>query len=63
MDTKQELIERWCQIIPAVFRAEDVVQKEGGWRERLKNVKDVSDEERARIADEYVLAIAREIVG
>ena len=40
--TNKEAIDRWAEyIIPAVFRAEDALQKaKPEWKEKLKNVND-----------------------
>ena len=59
--TNKEAIDRWAeQIIPAVFKAEDALQKAvPEWKERLKNVTDENGHELAR---EYCQAIARIIV-
>ena len=60
--SKEEIINRWCQIIPAVFLAENVVQERDGWKDILKCVNEADAEEREKIANEYVRAIATEIV-
>lgn len=60
--TKEELLKHWAEeIIPCVFRAEDeVTRKHPEWKERLKNV---TDENRKAVADEYCRAIAGEILA
>jgi len=59
--TNKEAVERWAkQIIPAVFRAEDALQKaRPEWKERLKNV---TDENVSQIAEQYCTEIATIIV-
>lgn len=59
--TNKETIDRWAeQIIPAVFRAEDALQKaKPEWKERLKNV---TPENVHELAEEYCRDIARIIV-
>ena len=59
--TNKETIDRWAeQIIPAVFRAEDALQKaKPEWIERLKNV---TPENGHELAEEYCREIATIIV-
>jgi hypothetical protein len=59
--TNKEAIDRWAEhIIPAVFKAEDALQKAvPEWKERLKNV---TNETGPKVAREYCQAIARIIV-
>jgi hypothetical protein len=59
--TNKEAIDRWAeQIIPAVFKAEDALQKaKPEWKERLKNVTADNGHE---LAEEYCRAIATIIV-
>ena len=59
--TNKEAVERWAkQIIPAVFRAEDALQKaRPEWKERLKNV---TDENVSELAEQYCREIATIIV-
>ena len=59
--TNKETIDRWAeQIIPAVFRAEDALQKaKPEWNERLKNV---TPENGHELAEEYCREIATIIV-
>lgn len=58
----EELIEHWMWLAQAVFHAEDKVQIRDGWREKLRGVKKKTAEEREQIAQEYLRAIATEIV-
>ena len=59
--TNKEAIDRWAEfIIPAVFKAEDALQKaKPEWKERLKNV---TNETGPQVALEYCHAIAHIIV-
>lgn len=59
--TRQQAIDRWRAIIPAVFRAENILQ--GQWRDRLLAAKEMPSDERIRLAEEYVTALATEIVS
>lgn len=55
---RKELIEHWKEIAMAVFVAESkIIDK---WAPRLRSAKENGDE---NIADEYLEAIAKEIIG
>ena len=60
--TNREAVERLAKmIIPAVFRAEDALQKaKPEWRERVKNID--NDDEMRKLAEEYCTEIATIIV-
>jgi hypothetical protein len=63
--TNKEAIDRWADsIIPAVFKAEDALQKTvPEWKERLAALNDgTSKENSSEMAREYCQAIARIIV-
>ena len=62
--TNKETIDRWAElIIPAVFRAEDALQKaKPEWKERLKRLGEPGGEEPHKVAEEYCRAIATIIV-
>lgn len=63
--TNKEAIDRWSeQIIPAVFKAEDALQKAvPEWKERLSALNaGTSQEEGAKVANEYCRAISHIIV-
>lgn len=62
--TNKEAIDRWAgQIIPAVFKAEDALQKAmPEWKERLKHLGKPGGEDAQKVASEYCHAIARIIV-
>ena len=63
--TNREAIDRWAeQIIPAVFKAEDALQKaEPDWKERLAALNaGTSKEDGAKMAEEYCREIATIIV-
>ena len=57
----KETINRWAEyIIPTVFKGEtDLLEKHPEWRDRLK---DVPDDERTAVAEQYCRAIAETIV-
>ncbi|MBQ7179791.1 MAG: hypothetical protein IJR87_00700 [Bacteroidaceae bacterium] len=60
--TKKEAVDRWAEfIIPAVFKAEEAISKE--WDERLHAAPPMTREEQQQFADEYMTAIATEIVS
>lgn len=63
--TNKETIDRWAeQIIPAVFKAEDALQKVvPEWKERLAALNaGTSQKDGAKVAKEYCHAIATIIV-
>jgi hypothetical protein len=59
--SKEDIIKHWAEfVIPAVFYAEkELLNNEPEWAERLK---DVPDEEKGELAQEYCTAIARIIL-
>ena len=59
--TRQEAIEQWKSIAKAVFFAEEAMSKE--WNERLHDTPSRTHEEQQQFADEYMTAIATEIVS
>lgn len=62
--TNREAIDRWAeQIIPAVFKAEDALQKaKPEWKERLKHLGEPGGEDAQKVAEEYCREIATIIV-
>lgn len=63
--TNKEAIDRWAeQIIPAVFKAEDALQKAvPEWKERLAALNaGASTEDPHKVAEEYCRVIAHIIV-
>jgi hypothetical protein len=62
--TNKETIDRWAeQIIPAVFKAEDALQKaKPEWKERLKHLGEPGGEDPHEVASEYCREIATIIV-
>jgi len=60
MLTKEEQIEHWMNIAAAVFRAEDAISKD--WFPKLRAAKDMPGDERRQLADDYLRAIATEII-
>lgn len=59
--TRQEAIERWKDIAKTVFFAEEAISKE--WNERLHAALSMTNEEQQQFIDEYMTAIATEIVS
>lgn len=60
MDAK-ERVEHWKFIVRAVFAAEDSIKDK--WKDILKATKNMSDEDKHKVADEYVTAVAKEILS
>ena len=62
--TNKEAIGRWAeQIIPAVFKAEDALQKaKPEWKERLRKLGTPEGEDPHKVAAEYCCEIATIIV-
>ena len=59
--TKEEMIAHWAGIAAAVFRAEDAISKD--WFPKLRAAKkDMPSDERRQLADNYLRAIATEII-
>ena len=58
--TKEEQIEHLMDIAAAVFRAEDEISKD--WFPKLRKAKDLPSDERRQLADDYLRAIATEII-
>ena len=59
--TRQEAIDRWKGIAETVFWAEEAISEE--WDERLYAAPSMTREEQQQFADEYMTAIATEIVS
>ena len=62
--TNKEAIDRWAElIIPAVFKAEEALQKDvPEWKERLKHLGEPGGEDPHKVAEEYCREIATIIV-
>ena len=62
--TNKETIDRWAEmIIPAVFKAEDALQKaKPEWKERLRHLGEPGGEDPHKVAEEYCRKIATIIV-
>lgn len=60
MMTKEQMINHWADIAAAVFKAEDEISKE--WFPKLRKAKDLPIDERRQLADDYLRAIATEII-
>lgn len=62
--TNKECVDRWADsIIPAVFKAEEALQKAvPEWKERLERLGESCGEDPHKVAAEYCRAIAHIIV-
>ena len=62
--TNKEAVDRWAEyIIPAVFKAEDALQKaKPEWKERLSKLGTDGGEDPTKVAAEYCREIATIIV-
>lgn len=58
--TREEEIEGLKPIIRAVFTADDKIRDE--WQPKFKEVKNLPPDETIRLVDDYVTAVAAEIV-
>ena len=59
--SKKEMIEHWMEIIKAVFTVENVVMP--AWQKRLEEAKGQPQEIIDKVCDEYVRAIATELIN
>lgn len=59
--TRNEAIKRWKDVANAVLWAQEAISKE--WNERLRVVPFMAHEKQLQFADEYLTAIATEIVN
>lgn len=57
---REKMIEHWMGIISCVFSAEDKLRDE--WTQRLKEALSMSPDERVELCDNYLRAIATEIL-
>ena len=60
MTNKEKLIEHWMHIASAVFKAEDEISDV--WFPKLRAAKGLPSDERRQLADDYLRAIATEII-
>lgn len=60
MKTSEEKIADMMAVVEAVFRAEENISKE--WLPKLRAAKEMPAEERNKVADEYLRAMAIEIL-
>ena len=62
--TNKETVDRWAEyIIPAVFKAEDALQKgKPEWVERLRRLGEPGGEDPHKVSEEYCREIATIIV-
>ena len=63
MATKSEYIEHWADIIRTVFEAEGNIKNRDAWVQRLREARNLPDDQRLKVYDEYVMALATEIVS
>jgi len=61
MQSREELIDHWADIAATVFHAEDEISDE--WFPKLRKAKELPGDERRKLAEDYLRAIAAEIVG
>ena len=59
--TREQAIDRWKDVIRGVFSAEDKLSAQ--WYERLSAANGMPSEGRRKLADEYLTAIANEILS
>jgi hypothetical protein len=58
--TREQQIARWAPIVNTVYRAEDNIKAE--WLPRLQEAKHLDEPQKQALADEYVRAVAAEII-
>ena len=58
--TREQQIAHWAPIVSTVYRAEDNIKAE--WLPRLQEAKHLDEPQKEALADEYVRAVAAEIV-
>ena len=58
--TREQQIDHWAMIVSTVYRAEDNIKAE--WLPRLQEAKNLDEPLKEALADEYVRAIAAEII-
>lgn len=58
--TREQQIAHWAPIVSTVFRAEDNIKAE--WLPRLQEAKNLDESLKEALADEYVRAVAAEII-
>ena len=61
MEYTLEYLKHWKVLINTVFRAEDAIKNK--WLPILQATKNASQEDKEKIADDYVTAIATEILS
>lgn len=61
MDNEERQIEMWMDVAAEVFAAEDRISLK--WFPELRKAKDLPSGERRRLAEEYLRAIATDIVA
>lgn len=63
MATRNEYIENWADIIRTVFAAEGNLKNRDAWVQRLRYARNLPEEDKQRVCDDYVMALATEIVS
>lgn len=58
--TREQQIAHWAPIVSTVYRAEDNIKDE--WFPRLQEAKHLDGPQKEALADEYVRAVAAEII-
>jgi hypothetical protein len=58
--TREQQITHWAPIVSTVFRAENNIKAE--WLPRLQEAKNLDEPLKEALADEYVRAVAAEII-
>lgn len=62
-ELREQYIKHWTEVIPCVFYAENVFNTEHPeWLEKLNGLKDKPQDERQKVANEYVKLLATMIV-
>lgn len=63
-ELREQYIKHWTEVIPCVFYAEGVFNKEHPeWVKKLRDVKGKPFDERQKVAEEYIKLLATMIVG
>jgi len=58
--TREQQIAHWAPIVSTVYRAEDNIKDE--WLPLLQEAKNLDEPQKEALADEYVRAVAAEII-
>lgn len=60
---RNEYIEHWADIIRTVFTAESNIKNRDAWVQRLREARNLPEDQRMKVCNEYVRALATEIVS